>query len=113
MLLSQLMKKADHPYMMGAGGRLRNNNPLKFNPWGLHTLRRHPAITPLTIIFTTAIFMDLCYVAYLMKKSDAINWTKSKQLKEDFYNHRQGKLVDHVIDRPKPYDPRTAPNYED
>ena len=106
------MKKADHPYMKGVGGRLRNN-VMRFKPLSVNTLRRHPAVSPLVFLFTTSLFLDVCYVAYLLNKGDAINWTKSKELKEDFYNHKQGKLLDHVMDRPKPFDPRTAPNYED
>merc|ERR1712079_216804 len=48
--LSKMLKAADHPMLMGKGGRMPNNEVRKMQGMNLASLRHHVALQPLAVI---------------------------------------------------------------
>ena len=60
MILSKILRAADHPYLFGKGGRTMNNGA----PQGLTmaTFKHHVAIQPLFAIMTVGMIFVAAYV---------------------------------------------------
>lgn len=61
MLLSRLLRAADHPYLMGKGGRMNNNNVKQMQGLSLKSLRHHVAIQPLFAIMAAGMAFVAAY----------------------------------------------------
>jgi len=65
MFLSKILKAADHPMLMGKGGRMPNNEIRKMQGMNLASLRRHVALQPLAFIMVAGIGFVCLYVGRL------------------------------------------------
>ena len=62
MFLSKLLNAADHPYLMGKGGRMGNNNPGSMQGMTMKSLKHHTALQPLFIIMGAGIIFVAAYI---------------------------------------------------
>merc|ERR1712123_124551 len=93
MFLSKLLNAADHPYLMGKGGRMGNNNPGSMQGMTMKSLKHHTALQPLFIIMGAGIIFVAAYIGRLASKTTDVNWSKNKDLGDHmgYYNNRQFK----------------------
>jgi len=114
MFLSKFLAAADHPYLMGKGGRKMNNiTP----PQGLSvaSLKHHVALQPLFVIMGVGIVFVCAYVGRLASKTTDVNWRKEKDTAElhKYYENRQFKWFNpRGVDYSTLSDKRGAPDYK-
>jgi len=91
MFLSKMLKAADHPMLMGRGGRMPNNEIRKMQGMNLASLRHHVALQPLAIIMVGGMLFVGAYIGRLATKTTDVNWTKAKDLGDHmgYYKDRQ------------------------
>jgi len=91
MFLSKILSAAEHPYLFGKGGRMKNNG----TPQGLTipTIKHHVALQPLFVIMGAGIIFVALYVGRLASKTTDVNWSKQKDHDKlhEYYNNRQFK----------------------
>jgi len=116
MFLSKILKAADHPMLMGKGGRMPNNEIRKMQGMNLASLRHHVALQPLAIIMVAGIGFVCLYIGRLASKTTDINWTKAKDMGDHmgYYKNKRFQLLNpHGYDYSKVSDARGAPNYRE
>jgi len=96
------MRAADHPYLMGAGGRKMNNSASSMQGLTIKSLKHHIALQPLFVIMGCGIVFVAAYCGRLALKSTDVNWSKKKDPIEVMsgYENKQFKMfntlgVDH------------------
>jgi len=112
MFLTKYLPAADHPYLMGKGGRLGNNAPCQ--GMTVKSLKHHIALQPLFIIMGCGIIFVTAYCARLALKSTDVNWAKKKDPVDVMANweNKQFKMFDTIgVDYSKLSTARNAPNY--
>ena len=62
MLLSKVLRAADHPYLAGKGGRKHNNLLSSMQGLSFKSLRHHVALQPLFVIMGAGIVFVTAYV---------------------------------------------------
>eukprot|EP00092_Neocalanus_flemingeri_P057696 GFUD01068639.1.p1 GENE.GFUD01068639.1~~GFUD01068639.1.p1 ORF type:complete len:117 (+),score=30.02 GFUD01068639.1:45-395(+) len=114
MFLSKILAAADHPYLMGVGGRKKNNSPASMQGLTVKSLKHHVALQPLFIIMGAGVLFVAAYVGRLARKSTDVNWSKMKDPVDPMsvYENKQFKMfnvggVDHSNLSTK----RNEPNY--
>ena len=66
MFLTRFLRAADHPYLMGKGGRNMNNVPSAMQGMNMKSLKHHKALWPLFIIMGAGSCMVVSYcIRYL------------------------------------------------
>merc|ERR1712076_259445 len=87
--LSRILRAADHPYLMGKGGRMPNNQRPQGMTWA--SLKHHTALQPLMVIMAGGITFVALYCGRLASKTTDINWTKAKDLGDHmgYYHNRR------------------------
>jgi len=112
MFLSKILSAAEHPYLFGKGGRMKNNGA----PQGLTlaSVKHHVALQPLFVIMGVGIVFVCAYVGRLASKTTDVNWRKEKDSNtlHSYYENRQFKWFN-----PRGVDYSTIsnnrPNYRD
>ena len=66
MLLTRMLRAADHPYLMGKGGRMPNNDPSLLQGLTLKSLKHHVALQPLFVIMGAGIIFVGAYIGRLV-----------------------------------------------
>ena len=67
MFLTKFLRAADHPYLMGKGGRNMNNGPAAMQGMNVKSLKHHIALWPLFIIMGAGSCMVTAYcIRYLV-----------------------------------------------
>eukprot|EP00091_Calanus_sinicus_P020023 TRINITY_DN5267_c0_g1_i2.p2 TRINITY_DN5267_c0_g1~~TRINITY_DN5267_c0_g1_i2.p2 ORF type:complete len:116 (-),score=30.20 TRINITY_DN5267_c0_g1_i2:89-436(-) len=102
MFLNKILRAADHPYLMGSGGRKANNALSSMQGLTVKSLKHHVALQPLFIIMGAGVTFVCAYVGRLAMKSTDVNWSKKKDPVEcmQVYENKQFKTfnvggVDH------------------
>jgi len=116
MFLTKFLRAADHPYLMGKGGRLGNNKIAGMQGLTIKSLKHHTALQPLFIIMGAGIVFVCAYIGRLASKTTDVNWTKQKDMGDHmgYYNNRQFKWFNPAgIDYKTISDKRQAPNYRE
>merc|ERR1712193_394671 len=80
MLLSKILRAADHPYLQGKGGRLPNNDLRLMQGLSIKSLKHHVALQPLMAIMAVGMTFVAFYCGRLASKTTDVNWTKAKDL---------------------------------
>ena len=62
MLLSKVLRAADHPYLSGKGGRKLNNHLSAMQGLSIKSLKHHVALQPLFVIMGVGIVFVTAYV---------------------------------------------------
>ena len=62
MFLTKFLRAADHPYLMGKGGRMPNNDLSKMQGLSMKSLKHHVALQPLFIIMGAGIVFVAAYI---------------------------------------------------
>jgi hypothetical protein len=62
MFLTKFLRAADHPYLMGVGGREANNSPASMQGLTIKSLKHHTALQPLFIIMGAGIVFVCAYI---------------------------------------------------
>eukprot|EP00092_Neocalanus_flemingeri_P042359 GFUD01046240.1.p2 GENE.GFUD01046240.1~~GFUD01046240.1.p2 ORF type:complete len:115 (+),score=41.60 GFUD01046240.1:77-421(+) len=114
MFLSKFLAAADHPYLMGTGGRKMNNSPMQ----GLtvKSLKHHMALQPLFIIMGCGVIFVTAYVGRLARKSTDVNWSKKKDPVDPMsvYENKQFKMFNvGGVDHSNLSTIRNEPNYKE
>merc|ERR1719462_868401 len=74
-----MLKAADHPMLMGKGGRMPNNEVRKMQGMNLASLRHHVALQPLAVIMVGGMIFVGAYIARLAVKTTDVNCYKARQ----------------------------------
>jgi len=92
MLLSKILRAADHPYLHGKGGRILNNKGLQGTT--LASLKHHVALQPLFIIMGCGITFVIAYCGRLALKGHDVNIAKNKDPlgPMTYYTNKQFKM---------------------
>jgi len=111
MFFSKVLRAADHPYIMGPGGR-RENNSKPMQGMTKKSIQHHKALQPLFIIIGGGMLFVAAYCVRLASKTTDVNWSKQKDpaAPMNYYENRQFKMLnplgtdytkDFTADRPK------------
>jgi hypothetical protein len=92
MLISRILRAADHPYLFGPGGRYENNKRMK--GMTLKSLAHEKALQPLFAVIGAGMVMVGAYIIRLGTKTTDINWSKQKNpaAPMNYYTDKQFKL---------------------
>merc|ERR1712024_182031 len=110
------MGAADHPMLMGKGGRMPNNVIRNMQGMNLASLKHHVALQPLAIIMVGGMMFVAAYIGRLATKTTDVNWTKAKDLGDHmgYYKARQFQWFNPKgVDYSNLSDKRSAPNYRE
>jgi len=108
-----MLRAADHPYLMGKGGRMENNSPY-MQGLTMKSIKHHKALQPLFIIIIGGCVFVAAYLGRLAIKTTDINWSKEKDLDKAYgaYDGKKFKFLNPSgIDYSKYSQDR--PNYRD
>jgi len=93
MYLSKILSAADHPYLLGKGGR-RENNSQRMQGMCMKSLSHHKALQPLFVIIGAGMVFVGAYIFRLASKTTDINWLKHKNPADTYgyYEERQFQM---------------------
>jgi len=89
MFFSRALRRVDHPYITGKGGRMENNTK-PMQGFTLKSIKHHKALQPLFLIIGGGMAFVAAYCFRLAAKTTDVNWSKQKD-PADTYGYYDGK----------------------